>query len=225
MNNESNIDLDNNILIYKGRNILLFRDEYNELWCLGKQFIYSLNYKDAKDVLRTHVSDKDKKYFKEFNSNIIEQYKQKYRIQPRTTCINRNAMNTIIMKSKQIEVIEFSKLWKFNNISKYIYKEQNILSNLIIYLDKINESYVLQYKIYKYRIDCYLPNHKIAIEIDENNHNSRNKEYEISRQTRIENELKCKFIRINPDNKQFNIFSFIGDVQSAINHYDSINGI
>ena len=47
----------------------------------------------------------------------------------------------------------------------------------------------------------YFSKHRVTIEIDENGHNDRNVDYEITRQKAIEKELDCEFIRINSDGK------------------------
>ena len=44
------------------------------------------------------------------------------------------------------------------------------------------------------------------MEIDEKDHQNRDISREIERQKAIEKELGCKFIRINPDKENFNIF-------------------
>ena len=44
------------------------------------------------------------------------------------------------------------------------------------------------------------------MEIDENGHKDRNEEHESQIQKEIETELGSKFIRINPDKENFNIF-------------------
>ena len=44
----------------------------------------------------------------------------------------------------------------------------------------------------------YVPEYKLAIEVDELGHCTRNLKAEIERQQRTEKELGCKFIRIDP---------------------------
>ena len=56
-----------------------------------------------------------------------------------------------------------------------------------------------QYNVLRYRVDLYFHDYKFAVEIDENGHNDRNIDYEIKRQKEIEQELGCKYIRIDPD--------------------------
>ena len=75
---------------------------------------------------------------------------------------------------------------------------------------------MLQYNVLGYRTDAYFPNYKLAIEVDEQGHNDRDIDYEIERQEAIEKELGCKFIRINPAEKDFNIFAEIGKIQNYI---------
>ena len=56
-----------------------------------------------------------------------------------------------------------------------------------------------QYNVLSYRIEFYFYDYKLAIEIDENGHSDRNIDFEIKIQKVIEQELCCKFIRIDPD--------------------------
>ena len=73
-----------------------------------------------------------------------------------------------------------------------------------------------QYTVIGQRIDLYFHEYKLAIEIDELGHNDRNIEFEIQRQKTLERELNCVFIRINPDEKGFNIFKEINKIHKHI---------
>jgi len=67
------------------------------------------------------------------------------------------------------------------------------------YLDELDINVEPQYKVLNYRIDFYIPELKIAIEYDEPYHNSKeNQIKDVKRQTLIEQELGCTFVRI-PD--------------------------
>ena len=63
-----------------------------------------------------------------------------------------------------------------------------------------------------YSIDFYFHDYKLAIEIDENGHSDRSIDYEIKRQKVIKQELGCKFIRIDPDKEDFDIFRAINEI-------------
>ena len=73
-----------------------------------------------------------------------------------------------------------------------------------------------QYTVIGYRIDLYFHKHKLAIEVDELGHADRNMNNEIERQKTLEKELNCVFIRINPDEKDFNIFKEINKIHRHI---------
>ena len=73
-----------------------------------------------------------------------------------------------------------------------------------------------QYSIWGYRIDLYFHKHKLAIEVDELVHADRNLSNETERQKAIEKKLNCIFIRINLDEKNFNIFEEINKVHRHI---------
>ena len=63
-----------------------------------------------------------------------------------------------------------------------------------------------------YRIDLNFRDYKLAIEIDEYGSSDRNIDYEIKRQKTIEQNLGCKFIRIDPDKENFDVFKAINKI-------------
>ena len=68
---------------------------------------------------------------------------------------------------------------------------------------------------YAKEIDLYLPDHKLAIEIDEKRHIDRKKKKE--RKDKIEKGLGSEFITINPDSEKFNIHIEIGYTITLMN--------
>ena len=73
-----------------------------------------------------------------------------------------------------------------------------------------------QYSVLGYRIDLYFHKHKFAIEVDELGHADRNLSNKFERQKALEKEIDCVFIRINPDEKNFNIFKEINKIHRQI---------
>ena len=69
--------------------------------------------------------------------------------------------------------------------------------------------------VLSYRIDLYFHDYKLSIEIHENGHSNRNIDYEIKRQKAIEQELGCKFIRIE---KKTQIF-----LELSMKYLDTLN--
>lgn len=71
---------------------------------------------------------------------------------------------------------------------------------------------VMQYPVGKYRIDCYFPKYKLAVECDEHDHKDRNRESERLREKTITSMLGCKIVRFNPDAADFDIFKTIDEI-------------
>ena len=72
------------------------------------------------------------------------------------------------------------------------------------------------YGVLGYTIDLYFHGYKLAIEVGEKCHKDRNIDHEIKRQKKLEKELRCEFIRINSDGKDFNIFRGINEIHRHI---------
>ena len=78
------------------------------------------------------------------------------------------------------------------------------------------ENMQTEYSVLGYKIDLYFHDHKLAVEIDEKSHKDRNIYDEIQRQKALENELRCEFIRTNPDEKSFTISRAINKIDRPI---------
>ena len=83
-----------------------------------------------------------------------------------------------------------------------------------------------------YKIDIYFHDYRLAIEIDEKGHKDRNTNDEIQRQKALEKQLDHKFIRINPDEENFNInkanneiFRHIEESTNEITTKSTINSV
>ena len=83
-------------------------------------------------------------------------------------------------------------------------KEQTVINSIKDAFE--GEDMQTQYTVIGYRIDLYFHKYKLAIEVDELGHADRNIDNEIDRQRALEREISCVFIRINPDEKDFNFF-------------------
>ena len=93
-------------------------------------------------------------------------------------------------------------------------KEQTIINSIKAAFE--GENIQTKCSVLGYRIDLYFHKYKLAIEVDELGHADRNVNNEIERQRALERELNCVFIRINPDEKDFNIFKEINKIHRHI---------
>ena len=91
--------------------------------------------------------------------------------------------------------------------------EQDIISALQVAFE--GEIILTQYCIENKRIDAYFSEYKLGIEIDEYNHESRNFNYEKSRQLMIESH-GITIIRTNPDAADFDMNRLINQIYTQI---------
>ena len=91
--------------------------------------------------------------------------------------------------------------------------EQDIISALQVAFE--GEIILTQYCIENKRIDAYFSKYKLGIEIDEYNHESRNSNYEKSRQLMIESH-GITIIRTNPDAADFDMNRLINQIYKHI---------
>ena len=186
-------------------------------WFKGGRIAKILGYKDTDDAIRKHVNAEDKI----MASRLIETFSFPKKMNPKTILINKRGLDSLVCRSKLPNSIEIAKKLGINLIQKITVKETDIMEKLFKVFDQSSIKYITQYFVKEneslFRIDCYLPDFKIAIEIDENGHKDRNPEYEKNREEIIKKQLGCTFIRENPDSDNFCIFSFIGKIFNEIN--------
>ena len=65
-------------------------------------------------------------------------------------------------------------------------------------------------------MNLYVPKYKLVIEVDELGHCTRDIKSEIERQNKIEKELDCKFIRIEPSREKFDIIDELYKIKKHI---------
>ena len=96
-------------------------------------------------------------------------------------------------------------------------KEQTITNSMKDTFER--ENIQTQYSVVGYKTDFYFHKYKLEIEVDQLGHTNRNINNEIERQKALEKELICVFIRINPDEKDFNIFKEISKIHRHIKKF------
>ncbi|MFM7978020.1 MAG: hypothetical protein ACKPKO_01780, partial [Candidatus Fonsibacter sp.] len=77
-------------------------------------------------------------------------------------------------------------------------------------------SFGCQKNVNNFRIDLYLPDQMLAIEIDEHNHADRDPSYEEEREAYMKTQLGCKCLRINPDSEGFKLSTCIGRIMKEL---------
>lgn len=199
-------------------------DEGRKIWIFAKQITDFLGYAYGKTAVRVHVKKNNKMNLLELiNSYRCLKKSQYVMIDKQTMFINQYGLNDLLMGCRKPNAISIAKNLNIDISRKKIYDESDVLEYLISFFKSSNIKYLMQYSVKNennnnYRIDCYLPKYKIAIEIDEHGHCDRDRDpiYERKRQKYIESKLKCIFVRMNPHHVDFDIFSVIGQIHKLI---------
>ena len=206
------VALMDNKLTFEGTGFYYFKGDNDSIWFKGKDIASILGYKDKDQSIREHVDDYDKLPFKDLKKFSNMKYKDS------TMFINKNGVSSLCIKSRKPKSIELAKMLNIDVNQKYPCKESEVLNNIIYYLDEKEIKYELQKEVKGYKMDMYLPNYNINIEIDEFGHKDRCDIYEVKREKVISKKLKCDIIRFDPDNKDDNIFKFIARLEKLINN-------
>ena len=93
-------------------------------------------------------------------------------------------------------------------------KEQTVINSIKDAFE--GEDMQTQYSVLGYRINLYFHEYKLAIEVDEFWHADINLNNEVEKQKALEKELGCVFIRINPDEENFNLLKSIYEIYRHI---------
>ena len=87
--------------------------------------------------------------------------------------------------------------------------------------DKVRRAFLhvdveFQYVVGSYRIDMYFPQHKLAVECDENGHRRYCPERERERHDFITDQLQCRWVRYDPYSQDFDVFLLINTIMKEL---------
>ena len=179
-------------------------------WYNACQIAKLLGYSNTRESIRCHVATTDKREMRELTN------KANCGCQPHSIYINDNGLRSLIIRSTKPNSITIAQQFNIDIDTKYTRKETDIISFIQTFLTSLSIPFEFQKTISSFRIDLYLHEHNIAVEIDEFNHRYRCPIYERNRQEYITNTLHCQFIRFNPDDKHFHLATCIAMITKMI---------
>ena len=192
--------------VYIDNKKLRYVEYENENWYMGSD-IYNICGRRKTDACKIRASAQNKKLLKIdtntnncifVNANGVKEYLFSRRKFP------NKALNDFFGVSI-IDTGLSSKEAQIGTMISKSFKDKNIMSQYRVPCD---DSF--------YFIDYYFPDEKVAIEIDEFGHKYKSRYDEIKRQSYIEGNLHCKFLRCNPDDPSFDIFDFIYELRMLL---------
>ena len=191
---------------YENSGIEAIIDNMGNLWLNEKHIEEILGHKNL-----SVVTNKYDPVYKKHRYELVNDPEK----QPNRRFLRSELALKIIMNCRTDEPCNLKGNLEFNRHDVINTKEQTVLESIKEAFQ--GEDMQTQYSALGYRIDLYFHKYKLAIEVDELGHANRNLSDEINRQKALERELNCVFIRINPDEKDFNIFREINKIHRHIN--------
>ena len=182
-------------------------DKEKMLWLRKKDTGETLGAEDIDDLIDKEIkgrfetrnpTNEQINEYKRYGSELIDAEKFMF--------TREDIIMPIIMHSRVStpEAIEFKTRLGINQDDLITTKEKSVLTKIMKVF--ASEEILLEHSVLSYKIDFYLSKPRLAIGIDQNDHNDRNIDYETKRQKAIQKELYCEFIRINPDFKRIYVY-------------------
>ena len=181
-------------------------------WFRAKDVAMLLGYTNTAKAVANHIDDGDKRQFCEVCSRVLTANDRN------TIYINESGVKRLIIKSQKPQASELAKQLGIKEETRYLRKEIEIVGFVQDVLTQMMIPFEFQKRVANYRVDLYLPNQNLAIEIDENNRADRDPSYEQAREECVREELGCKLLRINPDASDFKLSSCVGRIVREIIH-------
>jgi very-short-patch-repair endonuclease len=179
-------------------------------WFKGKDVAGFLGYSNTKQAIKDHVENDDKRLLCEVCSRVLTATHKN------SIYINDASVRRLVVKSQKPQASKLARELGIKEETRYLRKEIEIVAFLQEILTQVMIPFEFQKTAANYRVDLYLPKQKLAIEIDENNHADRDPSYEQAREERIQEELGCKFLRINPDAPDFKLSLCVGRIVKEV---------
>ena len=189
----------------KSNGIGIITDSVNALWLNEKNKEEKLGHRNL-----PAITNKYDKIYKKHRYELVDKPIK----QPNKRFLHIDLASKIIMDCRTDKACSFKKNIGFNLHDVINTKEQTIINSIKDAFER--ENIQGQYSVWGYRFDLYCHEYKLVIEVDELGRADRNINTEIERQKALEKELNCVFIRINPDEKDFNIFKEISKIHRHI---------
>jgi len=184
--------------------VMTVKNNDGEIYFKGKDIAKILGYKNTKQAIIANVDNDDKCKLDDFGLPVNNQVKN-------TVMINKNGLKALICRSRMSKSADLARKLGINVYNnKYECKESESIGAIMKAFE--GEKMRTQYPVKGYKVDLYFPDYNLCIECDENNHDDRDEDDEITRQKRITKHLKCQWLRFDPDSKDFNIFKVINQI-------------
>ena len=200
---------------------------YEAPWFCGRDVCAVLEYKYPLDALQKHVLFHQKKSLSLLSSEIdfsrgpnflgANNLENLSYNEGKVIYINGFGFKTLIKKSHMINPSNAKAIAEHPFIKQFVNYEVITMRKEQEYISAIKETFhyltcYTQFSIDRYRLDLFIKELNLAVECDEYGHRDRDPYKEKEREDYIKKKIGCDFVRFNPDEPGFNIFTVIGDI-------------
>jgi very-short-patch-repair endonuclease len=190
-------------------------------WFKARDVCNALGYKRSDMALSQHIKPRDRASLNDIMDGSSFGGSFRRDREGQQPYITKRGCEILMSKCKKLRDKNFIKTfatdWDLNVNIVQDTKEQEFIGAIRKAFSHL--SMEPQFRIGDYRIDLYLTSLKIAVECDERGHSDRDGSKEVARQAYIENQLGCRFLRFNPDAKDFCIYDTINELMRMV--YDA----
>ena len=134
--------------------------------------------------------------------------------QRNTLYITEKGLKRVIAGSHLPKAIKLAEALGCGIDTKIVRKEIAIVDFFQELLTALNVKHVRQKSVGKYKVDLYIVDYNLCIEIDEHAHQDRDAHEEVRREKFIRRALRSDFVRVNPDDPNFSMPKMIAQIMS-----------
>lgn len=173
-----------------------------QIYYNAQEMLDIIGYKDPSTAIRI-IDNEYKKHLNEIHDGYTGYL-------GKTNFITEKGIKQLLIKSRKQKSYEIAKLFKIDICEKIELKEQESIRKIMKAFS--HEKMKYQKICGDYRIDLYFKKYRLAIECDEHGHRNYCDTEEKIRENFLIDHLDCKFVRFNPDIKNFDVFDVISEI-------------
>ena len=186
-------------------------DDDGNYWFNARHLAKALGFKSTNSGINKNVHPDEKKTLQDLQPNIKLTYNKATSIY-----ITEDAAYNLILKTQTVDALNLAQRLNMRQDTKFVRKEIEIVSFIQEFLATMDIECIFQFSCGGYRIDLYMPESKLAVEIDEHNHSGRDQEHEQERENFLKRMLGCSFLRFNPDAADFKLSTCVGEIAKRL---------
>lgn len=201
--------------------VFYLKDKYRDIWFNANHVALVIGCANIDNAIKKYINYKNKCTLINFIKNNYSCKEDIILKKPETIYINNSGLASLILFCKEIDLVNKKKIITFLNKRFYNILNFKLFRNLkdSKYISKIkkifrNYNCIKNYKKSNYRVDLYLKKLNVVIEFEDFEEYCNN--YKKTREKYIINDLKCKYLKLNSNLKNFCIDKAIKNIHHFI---------